>query len=75
MGRRLVDRLAAMARASGRAACFLRVVPDNTAALTLYHSAGFTDVDPDLAVQWNRGQPAAYVWLEHRPAGPEATAR
>jgi ribosomal protein S18 acetylase RimI-like enzyme len=46
VGRRLVDQLLARARRSRRAACFIRVVPDNHAALTLYRSAGFRDSTP-----------------------------
>jgi ribosomal protein S18 acetylase RimI-like enzyme len=64
-GRRLVDQLLALAGRSGRAACFVRVVPDNHAALRLYRAAGFRDVDPDLAKEWNLPQPIEYVWLEH----------
>ncbi|MET1005259.1 MAG: GNAT family N-acetyltransferase [Propionibacteriaceae bacterium] len=64
LGRLLVAGLVSEARASGRAACCLRVAPDNTSALALYRSAGFRDVDPDRSAAWNEGQPVAYVWLE-----------
>lgn len=65
VGSRLVDQLLGLARRSGRADCFLRVAPDNTAALALYRTAGFRDVDPAQAAAWNQQQPADYVWL-HR---------
>ena len=64
-GRRLVGALLARARATGRAACFLRVAPGNSAALGLYRSAGFADVDPERTAEWNSAQPTAYVWLEY----------
>ncbi len=70
VGRRLVDAPAGLARASGRSACFLRVVPGNAAALALYRSAGFRDVDPALVEEWNRGQPTPYVWLQLAEGGP-----
>lgn len=75
VGRRLVDELVALALTSGRATRLLRVVPDNAAALALYRSAGFRDVGPDLAGEWNRGQPVAYAWLTHEgaPGGPGLT--
>lgn len=65
VGRRLVHGLLARAQESGRAACFLRVSPNNVAALALYRSAGFADVDPGQAAHWNQHQPVAYRWLEY----------
>ena len=65
VGRHLVAQLFGLARRSGRADCFLRVAPDNTAALALYRSAGFRDVDAAFADAWNQQQPVAYVWLQH----------
>lgn len=65
VGRLLVDQLLTRARRSGRADCFLRVAPDNTAALALYRSAGFGDVDPAHADAWNQEQLIDYVWLHH----------
>lgn len=64
LGRQLVASLVGAAEATGRAACVLRVVPDNSAALGLYRTAGFAEVEPDRAFAWNQGQPAAYVWFE-----------
>ncbi len=42
---------------------FLRVVPDNTAAIDCYRAAGFTRLDPATEEQWNREQPRPYVWM------------
>jgi len=70
-GRRLIAGLVTLARQGTRAACFVRVSPDNTGALALYRSTGFVDVDPALTAAWNRDQPRAYVWLQYlgfRPA-------
>jgi ribosomal-protein-alanine N-acetyltransferase len=64
IGRLLVSALVTEARSSGRAACCLRVAPDNGAALALYRSAGFTEVDAGRTAAWNVGQPTPYVWLE-----------
>jgi ribosomal protein S18 acetylase RimI-like enzyme len=64
LGRQLVTQLLVVARATGMGACQLRVSPDNAAALGLYRSVGFADVDPDRTAEWNRGQPASYVWFE-----------
>ncbi len=64
VGRRMVSQLVTTARATGKAACFLRVVPDNEAALRLYRSAGFVDVDQTRTDAWNQGQPTPYTWLE-----------
>lgn len=70
IGRRLVDALVTRMRAGGRAACFLRVAPSNTAALALYRASGFVDVAAASAAEWNRGQPVTYVWLTLPAAGP-----
>ena len=43
---------------------FLRVRPDNAAALRCYRRAGFTPVDADRTAEWNAVQPIDYVWLE-----------
>lgn len=64
VGTLLVDQLLGLARRSGRANCFLRVAPGNTAALALYRTAGFRDVDPSQAAAWNQQQPLDYAWLQ-----------
>jgi len=71
VGRLLVMELVGVARATGLADCFLRVAPDNVAALQLYRSAGFTDVDQERSRAWNLSQPTEFSWLE-RPDFPSA---
>lgn len=64
VGRRLTRELA---RAALRhyPAVFLRVHPDNAAALRSYAGAGFVPVDPAEAAAWNEGQPVAYAWRRY----------
>ncbi len=69
MGRLLVERLVDVARATGTGGCILRVTPDNAAALRLYRSAGFVEVDAERATAWNAGQPRSYRWMEHPDFG------
>ena len=63
-GRALVAALVEAAAAAGLSRCLLRVVPDNAPAIGLYRAAGFAEVDPDRAAEWNQGQPTEYVWFE-----------
>jgi ribosomal protein S18 acetylase RimI-like enzyme len=63
-GRDLVRRLVARARAL-HPAVFLRLLPDNAAALHCYTAAGFTRVPAADEREWNRAQPAAYLWMTH----------
>jgi ribosomal protein S18 acetylase RimI-like enzyme len=65
-GRTLVTALTRLAR-EHYPQVFLRVHPDNAAALRCYAGAGFVPVDPALQAEWNAPQPVAYVWLT---AGP-----
>jgi ribosomal protein S18 acetylase RimI-like enzyme len=46
---------------------FMRVHPDNQAALRSYAAAGFVPVAAELAAEWNAPQPVAYVWLRSAP--------
>lgn len=62
LGRRLASGLAVLAR-SRYPLVFLRVHPDNVAALRCYAAAGFEPVEPQRAARWNVGQPVSYVWL------------
>ncbi|HVK23199.1 MAG TPA: GNAT family N-acetyltransferase [Actinokineospora sp.] len=62
IGRRLAAALAGLA-STHYPAIFMRVHPDNTAALRCYASAGFSRVGAAEADEWNRGQPTRYVWL------------
>ncbi|MEE1938085.1 GNAT family N-acetyltransferase [Streptomyces sp. TRM 70361] len=63
LGRALVRGLAAEALSAGRSEVFLRVHPDNPAALRCYLNAGFAPVDAAAAQTWNAGQPVDYIWL------------
>ncbi|MFE0632058.1 GNAT family N-acetyltransferase [Streptomyces sp. NPDC058864] len=65
VGRRLIAALTARARLTGLAEVFLRVHPDNSAALRCYLGAGFSPVPAEVAAEWNVPQPVAYVWLRH----------
>jgi ribosomal protein S18 acetylase RimI-like enzyme len=68
LGRALVAELTARARESHRPV-FMRVHPANAAALRCYAAGGFVAVDPELAAEWNKPQPVAYVWLTAPEAG------
>ena len=65
IGRRLVEVLLDLAHRHDRRDCFLRVVPDNTAARSLYRSTGFLEVDEASMAEWNTGQPTTYTWMQH----------
>ena len=62
--RRLAAALVEQARRH-HPAVFLRVHPDNAAALRSYAGAGFVPVDEAEAAAWNEGQPVPYVWRRH----------
>lgn len=64
VGRRLAGALVERARRH-HPAVFLRVHPDNAAALRSYAGAGFVPVDEAEAAAWNEGQPVAYAWRRH----------
>jgi ribosomal protein S18 acetylase RimI-like enzyme len=65
LGRCLVTGLADLAR-SRYPRVFLRVHPDNIAALRCYAAAGFGPVEPQQAAAGNASQPVDYVWLTAR---------
>ncbi|MEU5954370.1 GNAT family N-acetyltransferase [Streptomyces sp. NPDC047525] len=67
-GRVLVRGLTELALRAGFAEIFMRVHPENSAALRCYRAAGFRQVDPALAAEWNAPQPVSYVWLRHADA-------
>ena len=46
---------------------FLRVLPENVAALRCYVAAGFRRVAPAQEAEWNAQQPARYAWLVYAP--------
>ncbi len=62
LGRRLVSELTALAQ-DRHPAVFMRVHPDNSAALRCYTGTGYEHVPPEQAGEWNRVQPVPYVWL------------
>jgi ribosomal protein S18 acetylase RimI-like enzyme len=64
VGRALVGELTALARRH-YPDIFMRVHPDNATALRCYVGAGFVRVAAEVADDWNRPQPVAYVWLRH----------
>ncbi|MGA4843637.1 GNAT family N-acetyltransferase [Streptomyces sp. G45] len=71
LGRALVRALLTEALGTGCDQVFLRVHPDNAAALGCYRSVGFTPVPAADAAAWNTRQPVAYVWLRW-PVGSTA---
>ena len=64
VGRRLVSELVIRARAT-YPDIFMRVHPDNLAALRCYAAAGFVRVSAEREELWNAPQPVRYVWLAH----------
>jgi ribosomal protein S18 acetylase RimI-like enzyme len=64
IGRILVSRLVALARTE-HDDVFVRVHPDNEAALRCYTGAGFTRVGAEEEASWNASQPFRYVWLSY----------
>ncbi|MCX5233403.1 GNAT family N-acetyltransferase [Streptomyces sp. NBC_00233] len=70
LGRILVRRLLAQAVGAGYSDVFMRVHPDNEAALRCYRGAGFMPVEAGLAESWNAAQPVKYVWLQGDAEAP-----
>jgi ribosomal protein S18 acetylase RimI-like enzyme len=63
----LVRLLLAQAEQTGYPQIFLRVCPDNHAAITCYLRAGFTPFSPEKQSAFNQGQPLDYLWLRGWP--------
>ena len=63
LGRLLVTLLLEQAAKTGYRAAFVRVTPNNAAALACYRRAGFAPVGEEERLAFNKGQPLAYVWL------------
>ena len=59
--RLLLDR----ASLSGLPDAFVRVVPENGAALACYRGAGFSPVSESEREEYNRGQPVDYIWMHY----------
>lgn len=70
IGRTLVTELVARAQLS-YPSVFMRVHPDNQAALRCYSAASFTRVNAELEAQWNAPQPVQYVWLSYSGVAPQ----
>ncbi len=64
LGRAFVGALVEQAATFGLPDLFMRVVPDNRAAIRCYESAGFVRVSADDQAAFNRGSPTDYVWLK-----------
>ena len=63
VGRALVERLLATCNSRAPRAAFVRVRPDNTAAVGCYQGAGFRLVSPDQRREYNVDQPSEYLWM------------
>lgn len=63
IGVRLVRLLLEQVRQTGYPQAFLRVCPDNHAAITCYLRAGFTQVSPAEQQSFNQGQFMDYFWM------------
>lgn len=65
VGKRLVRLLLERASLSGFPEAFVRVVPENGAALACYRGAGFSTVSESEREEYNRGQPIGYIWMHY----------
>ena len=63
LGRQLTRLLAAEAARHGLAETWLRVVPENAAAIACYRAAGFVRAAADAEAGFNAGQRRQYVWM------------
>ena len=74
VGRLLVSLLRDQAAPSGYRSAFVRVAPENAAALDCYQAAGFAPVSADEQREFNQGQPIEYVWLRRSLGTPDRDA-
>jgi ribosomal protein S18 acetylase RimI-like enzyme len=65
VGLELVRALLGPALEAGYSEVFLRVRPENAAAIRTYHRSGFVDVPAALMAEWNTGQPVPYRWMRY----------
>jgi ribosomal protein S18 acetylase RimI-like enzyme len=65
VGKRLVILLLQRASLSGLPDAFVRVVPENGAAIACYRGAGFSPVPESEREEFNRGQPVDYIWMHY----------
>ena len=63
LGRELTRLLAVEAASHGLAETWLRVVPENAAAISCYRAAGFVRAADEEEASFNAGQPRTYVWM------------
>jgi ribosomal protein S18 acetylase RimI-like enzyme len=63
IGLQLVTLLLTQAAETGYRDAFVRVAPDNAAALACYRRAGLAPVSEVERLAFNAGQPLEYVWL------------
>ena len=68
LGKRLVGLLLERASLTGLPEAFVRVVPENGAAIACYRGSGYSPVPELERREFNRGQPVDYVWM-HYPLG------
>ncbi len=66
VGREFVRMLVAEADTFSLENIFLRVVPENTAAIRCYQSAGFVEATSQDQRRYNEGQPRDYSWMRFR---------
>jgi ribosomal protein S18 acetylase RimI-like enzyme len=71
VGVALVRLLLEEARRTDYPRAFLRVFPDNHAAISCYLRAGFTPVSPSEQQSFNQGQPIDYLWMGCFPGQQE----
>jgi ribosomal protein S18 acetylase RimI-like enzyme len=64
IGRQLVALLLEQAQATGYPDAFVRVVPENAAAIACYRRAEFLPVSAVEQQQFNQGQPVEYLWMQ-----------
>lgn len=69
VGRVLVSGLTAEARALGLSPVWIRLHPDNAAALACYAAAGFRRTDSAGEAAFNEGQPHRYIWMRAEQPG------
>ncbi|MFI5697587.1 GNAT family N-acetyltransferase [Kribbella sp. NPDC051586] len=65
VGGELVRALLGPALDAGYSEVFIRVRPENAAAVRAYHGSGFVDVPAALMEEWNDGQPVPYRWMRY----------
>lgn len=66
IGRALVTLLCDQATTFGIDQIYMRVRPDNHAALACYTGAEFVRVSAAEEAEFNQGQPILYTWLHHQ---------